>query len=159
MSLEAVLAQVLRDLTDAIGEAGAVVSFDPLPTVLGERTQLGQVLSNLVGNAIKFRKGDGARVHVTASREPGQWRVAVSDNGIGIDAKYFERIFVMFQRLHQRTDYAGTGIGLAICKRVVERHGGHIEVQSQPGLGSTFSFTLPDSLAASNATAEIPCGA
>ncbi len=144
VSLDGVLVQSLRDLHEAIQDSAAGVTFGPLPTVMGEHRQWVQVLSNLVGNAIKFRGASAPRVHVAAEREPGLWRISVSDNGIGIDPQYTDRIFVMFQRLNPRQDYAGTGIGLAVCKRAVERLGGSIEVRSQPGQGSTFTLLLPD---------------
>ena len=144
VSLQEVLAETLRDLHDKLHKAGVALTHSSLPSVTGDRLQLGQLLGNLISNAIKFRGPDAPQVHVDASREAGFWRITVSDNGIGIDPKYFDRIFRMFQRLHQRPEHAGTGIGLAVCKRVVERHGGHIGVDSVPGQGSTFHFTLPD---------------
>jgi len=103
-----------------------------------------QLFQNLVGNAIKFRRGPAPRVHVEAQREDDGWHFAVSDDGIGIPPAHFERIFVLFQRLHSRSQYAGTGIGLALCKKIVERHGGRIWVSSTPGSGAVFRFTLPD---------------
>jgi two-component system, chemotaxis family, sensor kinase Cph1 len=127
----------------AIEESGAKVSSEALPTVMGDTTQLMQLLQNLIGNAIKFR--DETRVpevHVGAERRDGEWLFSVSDNGIGIEEQYMERIFVIFQRLHNRTEYPGTGIGLAVCKKIVERHGGKIWVESKPNEGSTFYFTL-----------------
>lgn len=144
VSLQEVLAETLRDLHDKLQTAGVALTHGSLPSVTGDRLQLGQLLGNLISNAIKFRSPGAPQVHVDASREAGFWRISVSDNGIGIDPKYFDRIFMMFQRLHQRPEHAGTGIGLAVCKRVVERHGGHIGVDSVPGQGSTFHFTLPD---------------
>ena len=142
-SSEAAFQQALVNLRTLIGESGAVVTHDPLPAVHADDAQLIQLFQNLVGNAIKYRGSDLPHVHVSAtrSRRTG-WTFAVTDNGIGIDSQYFERIFGMFQRLHTRKDYAGTGIGLAICKKIVERHGGTISVESQPGRGSTFRFTL-----------------
>lgn len=144
VSLQAVLADTLRDLNHSIQQAGVAVTQASLPIVTGDRVQLGQLLGNLISNAVKFRSPGAPQVHVAAKPEGGFWRITVSDNGIGIDPKYFDRIFMMFQRLHQRPEHAGTGIGLAVCKRVVERHGGHIGVDSVPGQGSTFHFTLPD---------------
>jgi PAS domain S-box-containing protein len=137
------------NLSGAIEEAGAEIRIDPLPTVNCDQSQLAQVFQNLIGNALKFRRPDTPPiVHVTAAAEDGHWRFLVSDNGIGIDQKYFDRIFQMFQRLHGRDQYEGTGIGLALCRKIVERHGGRIFVDSEPGRGTTFSFTIPDAPAA-----------
>ncbi len=140
---EAVLAQSVDDLKVAVEENGALVTHDPLPTVMADRSQLGQLFQNLIGNAIKFRGNEPPRVHVSASRNGNGWTFSVRDNGIGIAAEYSERIFIIFQRLHSRQEYAGTGIGLAICKKIVERHGGRIWVKSDPGQGATFYFILP----------------
>jgi light-regulated signal transduction histidine kinase (bacteriophytochrome) len=127
----------------AIEESGAKVSSEALPTVMGDTTQLMQLLQNLIGNAIKFRdENRKPEVRVGAERRDGEWLFSVSDNGIGIEEQYLERIFVIFQRLHNRTEYPGTGIGLAVCKKIVERHGGKIWVESKPYEGSTFYFTL-----------------
>jgi PAS domain S-box-containing protein len=139
----AVLDRTLADLRPAIAEAGAEVTHDPMPTVAADPVQLGQVFQNLIGNALKFHSDQPPRIHVTARRDGGRWVLGVTDNGIGIDPQYFERIFVMFQRLHTREEYPGTGIGLAVCKKVVERHGGRIWVESQLGRGSTFYVSLP----------------
>ena len=115
-----------------------------MPLVRGDATQLGQVLQNLLGNAIKYRGAQPPLIHVSVAPVPGgQWCFAVRDNGLGIDRQFFERIFGMFQRLHKREAYPGTGIGLAICKKIIEGHGGEISVESEPGKGSTFRFTLP----------------
>jgi len=139
----AIVRTALMDLQIAIEECGAQIEVGELPTVMGDATQLPQLFRNLLSNAIKFRRDGVPRISVRAEPSGDAWRFAVSDNGIGIAAEYFERIFIIFQRLHARSRYAGTGIGLAICKKIVERHGGQIEVQSTPGEGSTFAFTLP----------------
>jgi signal transduction histidine kinase len=140
---EAALAQSVKDLEVTIEENGAFVTHDPLPTVMADRPQLGQLFQNLIGNAIKFRGTEPPRVHISASRNGKGWIFSVRDNGIGVAPEYSERIFIIFQRLHGRQEYAGTGIGLAICKKIVERHGGHIWVESDLGKGATFCFSLP----------------
>ncbi len=141
---EAVLARTLKALRPAIEEAEAEVTYNSLPTVMADEAQLGQVFQNLIANGIKFRReGVTPRVDISAQRVNGKWRFSVADNGIGIDPEQADRIFEVFQRLHTRDEYEGTGIGLALCKRIVERHGGHIWVESEPGEGSTFYFTLP----------------
>ncbi len=145
---EAVLDRALFNLQASIGESGAEVTHDPLPTVMADDVQLAQVFQNLVGNALKFRGDQPPRIHVTAERDGTTWRFSVRDNGIGIDPGYADRIFVIFQRLHGREQYPGTGIGLSICKKVVERHGGRIWVESEPGRGATFFFTVPVEAAA-----------
>jgi PAS domain S-box-containing protein len=143
-SSEAVLERVLAGLKLAIGESGATVSHDPLPTVLCDDVQLGQVFQNLLVNAIKFRRENPPRIHLSADRNGNAWTFSVRDNGIGIAPEYAERVFMIFQRLHSKNEYPGTGIGLAVCKKIVERHGGRIWVQSQLGSGATFFFTIPD---------------
>jgi light-regulated signal transduction histidine kinase (bacteriophytochrome) len=144
-----VLRRALKNLEIAIEESEAKITHTDLPTVTGDITQLTQLFQNLIGNAIKFRGNKPAAVHVSAQLEGDgtvqHWHFAVRDEGIGIDPQYFERIFVIFQRLHGREDYPGTGIGLAVCKKIVERHGGHIWVESESGQGSTFHFTIPKS--------------
>lgn len=142
-SCENVLEEAIANLQLAIEESGARITHEPLPQVNGDPTQLTQLLQNLLSNAIKFRGREPARIHIQAQREDGEWVFCVSDNGIGIDPKFAERIFVIFQRLHDRASYPGTGIGLAICKRIVQRHGGRIWVESQPGAGARFYFTIP----------------
>jgi light-regulated signal transduction histidine kinase (bacteriophytochrome) len=114
-----------------------------LPTVIGDETQLSQVFQNLLENALKFRGSKPPRIHVSASRRSRDWLFSVTDNGIGIEPEYFDKIFVIFQRLHTRKHYSGNGIGLAICKRIIERHGGEIWIDSRFGEGSTFFFTIP----------------
>ena len=141
-SSELALKQALRNLRAAIEDSGADVTHDPLPMVLADEMQLIQLLQNLVGNAVKYQSGGVPRVHVTAVMADGRWNFSVRDNGLGIDSKYFDRIFGMFQRLHGREEFEGTGIGLAICKKIVERHGGTIRVESEPGQGSRFHFDL-----------------
>ena len=138
-----VLAQTLKNLLVAIEEAGAIVAYDPLPHVKGDFSQLVQLFQNLISNAIKFRSDRPCQILISAQQQGDQWRFAVRDNGIGLELRYAERIFTIFQRLHPREEYAGTGIGLAICKKIVEGHGGEIWVKSQPGGGSIFYFTLP----------------
>jgi len=143
VDLEAALAQALDNLLLAIKEKNASITHDPLPAVYGDSGQLTQVFQNLVDNAIKFRREEAPRVHVSARLEGNDCICSVQDNGIGIAPEYLNRLFVLFQRLHTRKEYPGTGIGLAICKRIVERHGGRIWVESSPGEGSTFYFAIP----------------
>jgi PAS domain S-box-containing protein len=146
ISSEKALQHALANLHGAIGDSAAVVTHDPLPDVMADEGQLTQLFQNLVGNGIKYHSTELPRVHISAARQGGRkWLFSVKDNGLGIDKQYFERIFGMFQRLHKREEFAGTGIGLAICKKIVERHGGHISVESQPGQGSTFRFALTGS--------------
>ena len=121
-----------------------VVTHADLPVVQGDEIQIRQLFQNLIANGIKFHRLDEApRVHVSATQADGAWTFSVADNGVGIEPQYRERIFALFQRLHSRADYPGTGIGLAICKKIVERHGGQIHVDSSPHRGTTFLFTLP----------------
>jgi PAS domain S-box-containing protein len=148
---EAVLARTLKSLELAAQEAVATITHDSLPTVMADETQLGQLFQNLIGNAIKYRNGNAPRVHVACKAENGHWQFSVHDNGIGIDPQYAERVFVIFQRLHTRDEYEGTGIGLAVCKKIIERHGGKIWLESEPGQGSTFYFTLPRHSASADA--------
>jgi len=138
-----VFAQVSKDLDAAIREAGATVTSGPLPAVRGDRSQFAQLLQNLIGNAIKFHRQESPVVEVTARREAGECVFAVRDNGIGIAPEFRERIFVIFQRLHSRSEYPGTGIGLSICRKIVDRHGGRIWIESNEGQGTTFFFALP----------------
>jgi light-regulated signal transduction histidine kinase (bacteriophytochrome) len=135
-------ADALRKLKAAIEESGAVVTRDPLPEVHADYAQLVELFRQLIENAIKFRRGTAPKIHLAAARDGRRWTFSVSDNGLGIEAQYFGRIFEMFQRLHKREEFSGTGIGLAICKKIVARHGGVISVASEPKKGSTFSFSL-----------------
>jgi len=144
-SSESALRTALSNLRGAIEESGALVTHEPLPDVLADETQLIQLFQNLVGNAIKYQNPGIPRIHIGATNDGKQYEFSVRDNGLGIDPQYFERIFGMFQRLHKREEFAGTGIGLAICKKIVERHGGQISVDSKPGIGSTFHFALSGS--------------
>ena len=141
---ELVLHEALANLMVAIAESGAQVTHDALPTVNGDATQLTQLFQNLIGNALKFRGDRPSKIHIGAVHKHGEWQFSVADNGIGMEPQYFERVFLVFQRLHTRKEYQGTGIGLAICKKVVERHGGRIWAESEPGLGATFCFTIPE---------------
>jgi light-regulated signal transduction histidine kinase (bacteriophytochrome) len=146
---ETVLQQAEQNLKVAVEESGAEITHDPLPTVTGDDMQLTELLQNLIANAIKFRGADEPpRIHVSAELKEGEWVFSVRDNGIGIAQADMGRLFQIFTRLHARDEYPGTGIGLAVCKRIVERHGGRIWVESEPGKGSTFYFTIPDRPAA-----------
>ncbi|MEA3136763.1 MAG: two-component system, chemotaxis family, sensor kinase Cph1 [Thermoplasmata archaeon] len=139
-----VLDGVLLALQASIHESGAVIEHDPLPTVIGDAGQLAQLLQNMVGNAIKFHGAEPPRIAIHVQRQGAAlWRIEVQDNGIGIDPQHFDKLFIIFQRLHDRDKYPGTGVGLAISKKIVERHGGKIGVTSDPGQGTTFWFTLP----------------
>jgi len=140
---EAVLTATLKTLDMAIQDAAATVTHDTLPTVTADATQLGQLFQNLIGNALKYRNSKPPVIHVSSRRDGDHWLFSVQDNGIGIDGKFAEKIFIIFQRLHTREEYAGTGIGLAVCKKIVERHGGRIWVESELGHGAMFNFTLP----------------
>ena len=141
---EQILEQTVKNLRVAISEAEAAVTHDPLPTIFADATQLLLVFQNLVQNAIKFRKDVVPEIHVSATRNMNEWVFSIKDNGIGIDSRHLRRIFVIFQRLNKRSQYEGTGMGLAIAKKVVERHGGRVWVESEPGVGSTFYFTIPE---------------
>jgi light-regulated signal transduction histidine kinase (bacteriophytochrome) len=139
----AVLGEAVKNLAATIAETRAVITNGNLPVVRADASQLVLVFQNLLSNAIKFRRGDMPCIHVSAQERGGEWVFAVKDNGIGIEPRHAERVFVIFQRLHTREEYPGTGIGLAVCKRIVERHGGKIRLESEPGNGTTFFFTVP----------------
>lgn len=143
VNTETVLERTLVNLRIALADSQGTVTHDPLPTVLADQTQLLQLFQNLIGNALKFRAEAPPQVHLSAELQGQEWLFSVRDNGIGLEPQFAERIFIIFQRLHSRAEYPGTGIGLAVCKRIVERHGGRIWVESQPGQGTTFYFTLP----------------
>jgi light-regulated signal transduction histidine kinase (bacteriophytochrome) len=138
-----ILSECLVDLRVAVEESGAVITSDPLPTVMADGVQLRQVFQNLIANAIKFRGEAAPGIHISAAGTGADWEFSIRDNGMGIAPEHADRIFALFQRLHQRTRYPGTGIGLAIAKKIVERHGGRIWLESQPGSGATFHFTVP----------------
>jgi light-regulated signal transduction histidine kinase (bacteriophytochrome) len=138
-----VLAHTLSSLAEAIRENDAAVTCDPLPEIFMGETHLQQVFQNLIGNALKYRTECPPRIHVSAVNLGPDWRFAIQDNGIGIDPQYKEKIFGLFKRLHHDRKFSGTGIGLAICQRVVERYGGRIWVESAAGKGATFYFTVP----------------
>ena len=133
----------LENLKIAIGEKEASIVVDPLPTVVGEPTLLIQLFQNLIENAVKFCAEASPRVHISATREGAEWVFSIADNGIGIDPQYLEHVFVIFKRLHGRDHYPGTGIGLAICKKIIDRHGGRIWAESRPGKGTAFKFSIP----------------
>jgi PAS domain S-box-containing protein len=142
VSLEVVLDRALQNLRLALQESEAAISRDSLPEVWGDPVQLVEVLQNLIGNAIKFRSERPLKIHIGARRKDSEWTISIQDNGIGLDPRHADRIFLMFQRLHTREEYPGTGIGLAICKKIVERHGGKIWLESTPDVGTTFFINL-----------------
>jgi light-regulated signal transduction histidine kinase (bacteriophytochrome) len=144
VDMTAVTAEMTILLKIPIEENNAEIVADPLPTVVADPTQMLELMQNLVSNAIKFHGPDRPKIAISASQGAGEWTFAVKDNGIGLNMQYADKIFQMFQRLHGRGEYPGTGIGLALCKRIVERHGGRIWVESEPGRGSVFYFTIPN---------------
>jgi len=146
-----VLTRAMSNLRRALDETRAVVTHDELPKVLGDESQLALLFQNLIGNAVKFRRRAVPKIHVSARWQGSEWRFGIRDNGLGMEPQHLERIFAIFQRLHGREEFPGTGIGLAICKRIVERHGGRIWAESEPGRGSTFWFTLPGAETAAGA--------
>lgn len=138
-----VVEQALKDLHTSIQKSGARINWDPLPVVVADGGLLTQLFQNLIGNAIKFRRLEHPTIHVSAREQPLEWQFAVADDGIGMMPEHGEIIFQIFKRLHTRAEYPGNGLGLAICKKIIEHHGGRIWVESKPGEGSTFHFTLP----------------
>jgi len=138
-----VLDKAVFNLQIALKESGAVITRDDLPTVMADSSQLIRLFQNLISNAIKFRGKEAPKIHISAKQKEEEWIFSFKDNGIGIDPKFSDQIFVMFQRLHTKKEYPGTGIGLATCKKIIERHGGRIWVESEPGKGSTFYFSIP----------------
>jgi PAS domain S-box-containing protein len=133
----------IKSLAQTIQESSAIITYEGLPTVKADSSQMMRLFQNLIGNAIKFRSEQEPNIHISAVNTEGTWHFSVRDNGIGIEPQYFERIFVIFQRLHTRAEYPGTGIGLSLCKKIIERHGGQIRVESESGAGTTFHFTIP----------------
>ena len=143
LSLEKIRDAALYNLEMSLEEANAKVNSDTLPTVLGDEVTLTSLMQNLISNGIKFRGEVEPEIHITAKPDGSSWQISISDNGIGIEAKNIDRLFVPFRRLHAQREYEGSGIGLATCRRIVDQHGGRIWVDSEQGKGSTFHFTLP----------------
>jgi light-regulated signal transduction histidine kinase (bacteriophytochrome) len=144
VDLERVLDDVLASLSVSLKESKATITHDPLPTIFSEPSQMGQVFQNLIANAIKFKGPKTPEIHISAVKGENKWIFKVSDNGIGIDPEHQEQIFDVFRRLHTRKKFPGTGIGLSICQKIIKNHGGKIWVESEPGQGSSFYFTIPD---------------
>lgn len=142
IDLNTVLQAALLNLHGSVQAANASISYDQLPTITGDNAQLLQLFQHLIANAVKFQGEHPPRVHIASSQQDANWRIAVSDNGIGIEPQYFDKIFLIFQRLHSREQYPGTGMGLALCKKIIDNHGGRIWLESTPGKGSTFYFSL-----------------
>jgi light-regulated signal transduction histidine kinase (bacteriophytochrome) len=146
-----IVTDALTLLESSIHDSGGQVTCGPLPEIMGDRSQLVQLIQNLIGNGLTYHGDEPPHIHISAERSGKEWIFSVRDNGIGIDPKYYEQIFEIFKRLHDQKDYPGTGIGLAVCRRVVSRHGGKIWVESEPGHGTTFHFTIPEGTEQTNA--------
>ncbi len=144
VDFSAAVDNAVLNLQAAVADTSAVITLDPLPSLLANASLIRRLFQNLIGNALKFHGKEAMRVHISAEQKENSWVLSVRDNGIGIEPKYAEMIFGIFRRLHTTREYPGTGIGLAICKRIVEHHGGAIWLESEPGKGSTFYFTIPD---------------
>jgi light-regulated signal transduction histidine kinase (bacteriophytochrome) len=158
VSMDQVMITALKDMGETIEKSGATVTATDLPEVHADLQQMVQLMENLIGNAIKFRREDSPQVRISARLEGHEWIFSVKDNGIGIGKEYQDKVFQMFQRLHTKEAYPGTGIGLAICKKVVERHGGRIWYESEQGVGTTFFFSLPEKAEERNAVMEPAVG-
>jgi light-regulated signal transduction histidine kinase (bacteriophytochrome) len=143
VDLESVLDVVISNLSISIKETNAVITHETLPKVFADPSQMRQVFQNLIANALKFQVQNTPEIHISAQKDEKEWTFSIKDNGIGINPQYHEQIFEVFKRLHTRLEYPGTGIGLAICQKIIQRHGGHIWVESEPGKGSNFYFTIP----------------
>ncbi|MGZ5304781.1 MAG: sensor histidine kinase, partial [Bacteroidia bacterium] len=143
IDMEEVLSESISNLKVLIDENQVKITHDPLPSIRADRSQIIQLFQNLIGNAIKFHSEKKPEVYIDAAENATEWLFSVRDNGIGIDEEYKEKVFVLFQRLHERSQYPGTGIGLSICRKIVELHSGNIWIESEPGKGSVFYFTLP----------------
>lgn len=150
------LKRALYNLRTVIAESSAEITYDPLPDVFAGATEISQVFQNLISNALKFHGIQPPKIHISARRRLEDWVFAVQDNGIGIDPQFYDRIFIIFQRLHKRNEYPGTGIGLAICKKIINMHGGKIWVESKPAEGSTFFFSIPDTIPSQPAESDQP---
>jgi len=146
IKMEEALEQALVNLKMSIEENNANITHDPLPIITADYSQMIQLLQNLIGNSIKYRSDKIPEIHISAQEKDNDWIFSVEDNGIGIDPQYSDQVFQIFKRLHTNEEYKGTGIGLAITKRIIERHNGNIWVESEPGKGSTFHFTIPETI-------------
>ena len=143
VKIDDAIQRAMQNINYVLEESGGTIIYGEMPSIIADESQMTQLFQNMIGNALKFRGEEAPRVEISAVRKGDDWIFSVRDNGIGIDPQYKDRIFEIFQRLHTCEEYPGTGIGLAIAKKIVERHQGHIWVESLPGKGSTFNFTLP----------------